>query len=84
MEIVLLVVWLALGVSGGAMFWWDWMVDVECYIECPSPRAILIVLALSPLGALMFIAGLIISVTRWIGNMDWSESWWTRPICGRD
>lgn len=84
MEIALLVLWFALGIAGGAMFWWDWMVTVEERMACPSPRAILVIALLSPLGAIMFAPGLIISICRWVGNADWSESWWTRPLCGRD
>lgn len=84
MVFLLILLWLASGVFGAFLIWRDLQIIDFNYPICPSPKVVVTWIAVSPFGGVLFVGGgLIWAVNTWENFGRHSDSWWTRPICGK-
>jgi hypothetical protein len=80
---MLTVAWVVTGMLGGALIWLRWQIDFEDEVSCPSPAGILFIAICASGGPVLLGASIIFFVIMGVTLCDWSDSWWTRPICRR-
>lgn len=71
------------GMLGGYLLWLDWVRHFEQY-RCPTPRAILGMLAVSILGPIPLAVGSVVLCANWLeNNFRWGK-WWKSPVCRKN
>lgn len=86
MSELLILAWLMAGSGGGALIWANTMMfDARLYrrapIWCPTPRAIIGMLACAILGPVIVVAGLAITFIERQETLTRTHSWLATPIC---
>lgn len=79
MEILL---WVGAGLLGTYLLWLNNQYTFRFPERCPTPKAIVIMLLVSPAGPFFLLLAAIFWFIEWMERRPRKNSWWTRPICG--